>query len=326
MTDNEFDRTARAWLEDGPIRVSDRVLQSTLDEIHRTRQRRPWWPARRFPSMGNATRLAAGAAAVVVATVVGINLFAPAIGGGVSGGVGPSTPNATPVATPEPTPTPRPLPVSDVGGRLEPGTYVTGAPFRVRATFTVPAGWRGNVGGPYGAWLVRADGRGGVGFSFFEKVYADPCHYRDPGLLDPLPGPTVDDLATALSSLPGLVATTPTDVTVSGYRGKQLTLTAPGSFDGCTLAPAGSFRIWELPLGATNDMAPGQVDRVWILDIDGERLVIDAQEVPGETAASRAEVSAIIDSIRIQAIAVSDRGRVPEAATATPGVSPTLAP
>jgi hypothetical protein len=161
--------------------------------------------------------------------------------------------------------------------------------------------------------------------SLFEKVYADPCHYQYPGLLDPLPGPTVEDLATALASRPGLDSTTPAAVTMSGYQGRQLTLTAPASFDGCTLTPDGSFRVWELPLGATNDMAPGQVDRVWILDVDGERLVIDAQEQPGQAAEVRAEIGAILDSIRIQAVAVSS-GRPPAAPTATPGASPTVAP
>ena len=113
---------------------------------------------------------------------------------------------------------------------LEPGTYVTADPFLVRVTFTVPAGWEGNIGGPYVVVLDRASGQGAVAFSIFDKVYADPCHF-DKGLLNPLPGPTVDDLATALASLPGLDATTPTDVTVGGYQGKQLTLTAPASFD-----------------------------------------------------------------------------------------------
>ena len=165
-------------------------------------------------------------------------------------------------------------------------------------TFTVPAGWLGKVGGPNAVFLARADGRGEMAFSFFEKVYADPCHYQ--GALDPPPGPSVDDLATTLASLPGLDVTTPADVTVSGYRGKQLTLTAPASFADCTLSPDGSFRVWELPLGATNDLQPGQRDPVWILDVEGQRLVIDAAEQPGMTAEDKAEVQAILDSIRLE--------------------------
>ena len=40
MNENEFDRTARAWLDDGPTQMSDRAVLSALEEIHTTRQRR----------------------------------------------------------------------------------------------------------------------------------------------------------------------------------------------------------------------------------------------------------------------------------------------
>jgi hypothetical protein len=45
MNENEFDMTARAWLEDGPTQMSERGLLSALEEIHTTRQRRAVWPA-----------------------------------------------------------------------------------------------------------------------------------------------------------------------------------------------------------------------------------------------------------------------------------------
>ena len=48
MSEHDFDRTARLWLEDGPTDMPDRALQAALDEIHVTQQRRAWWPARRF--------------------------------------------------------------------------------------------------------------------------------------------------------------------------------------------------------------------------------------------------------------------------------------
>ena len=41
-------------------------------------------------------------------------------------------------------------------------------------------------------------------------------------------------------------------------------------------------------------------DKVWILAVDGVRLVIDAFSFPGATAADHAEIQAIVDSIRIE--------------------------
>ena len=62
------------------------------------------------------------------------------------------------------------------------------------------------------------------------------------------------------------------------------------------------MEIWpgqSYPLGATYGMAPGERDQVWILDVDGQRLVIDAPQPPSQTAAAKAEVQGVLDSIRI---------------------------
>jgi hypothetical protein len=282
MTDNEFDRTARAWLADGPNLMSDRALQFALDEIHNTRQRRSWWPARRQSRMFTMLRIAAVAGAILLA-VVGLSLLS-------SGG--------RPGPIPSPTASPIALTMSVIGP-LQPGTHVTADPFLARVTFRVPAGWEGIMGGPYLVDLGKAAQPGAVSFQIFDTVYADPCDFTK-GPLDPLPGPSVDDLATALAGLPSLDVTAPTDITIDGYRGKQLTLTAPTDMTGCTLSPDRNLLTWELPLGARIGMTPGEVDRVWILDVDGQRLVIVAPEKPGAlNDPSKAEVQAVLDSIRI---------------------------
>jgi hypothetical protein len=151
------------------------------------------------------------------------------------------------------------------------------------------------MGGPYAVFLdpsldTASDDGGLVELLIFDQVYADPCK-PDQGLLDPQPGPSVDELAKALASVPSLVATTPTDVSVAGYHGKQLTMTAPTSTASCA--------VWELPAGATTTMVAGERDKYRILDIDGQRLVIDAHELPNESAAHKAEVQGLLDSIRI---------------------------
>jgi hypothetical protein len=285
MTDNEFNRTARAWLEDGPTLISDRALQSALDEVHTTRQRPAWLAGRRLPRMTTPIRLAAVVGAIALA-VAGISLFS---GGGVGGPPGPT-----------PTPSPTPMVMREGGelAPLEPGTHVT-EDFLTRVTFTVPAGWEGRVGGPYVVDLGRARGPRALGFLIFDIVYADPCDYSK-GPMAPPPGPTVDDLADALASLPGVSATAPTDITVDGYRGKQVTLTAPPStLIGCVLSPDGNMRIWASPLGATYGMDPGDRNAVRILDVDGQRLVIDAPQPLTQSVAEKAEVQQVLDSIQL---------------------------
>jgi hypothetical protein len=202
---------------------------------------------------------------------------------------------------PGPSPVPTPTPIVMAQGELAPlvpGTHVT-ADFLVPVTFTVPDGWEGNVGGPYLVDLGQVGFQQALAVSVFDTVYADPCDFNK-GPIDPPPGPSVDDLVTALVGLPSLVVSTPTDVTIDGYRGKQLTLTAPSSLSGCTLSPDSDLRIWALPLGATHGMNPGYISHLWILDVDGQRVVIDTAEWPGQTAATKAEIQGVLDSIQLE--------------------------
>ena len=67
MNENEFDVAARAWLDDGPTRMSDRAVMSTLEEIHTTRQRRAMRPAWRATPVSSFARL--GIAAVLLIAV-----------------------------------------------------------------------------------------------------------------------------------------------------------------------------------------------------------------------------------------------------------------
>ena len=133
MTDSEFDRTARAWLEDGPNEISDRALQAALDEIHVTRQRRAWWPARRQTPMFTMIRVAAAREQSCSPSSVSVSCL-----------------RAEDRGRP-PTPTPRLTDatcstVDNPWPSLEAGTYVTADPFLSRVTFTAAR------------WLARKHG------------------------------------------------------------------------------------------------------------------------------------------------------------------------
>jgi hypothetical protein len=62
------------------------------------------------------------------------------------------------------------------------------------------------------------------------------------------------------------------------------------------------FKSWTGKGWAYNryHQGPGQVDRLWILDIDGARLVIDAFSMPSATAAEREELLNVVESIRFE--------------------------
>src|SRR5262245_59172141 len=87
-------RIVRSWLEAGSTAIPDRVLDSVLAELPSRRQRRPMWSPRRFLQMKPIIVLAASAAVVVLAVVLGTR-FLP----GDSGVGGPSnspSPSASP--------------------------------------------------------------------------------------------------------------------------------------------------------------------------------------------------------------------------------------
>jgi hypothetical protein len=256
------------------------VRNAIRAKLPSTNQRPAWWPARRFPEMNSTAKLALAAAAVVVAAFLGVRFLLPADVG---------------IGGPDPTPTPSPTPSALSGTDLEPGTYrltVQG----VNATLTVPGGWA-NLGGTgvtkesdesaFTAvvfWCCDAD---------FASVYLDPCQWQG-GVVDPPVGPTVDDLATALDNQAQRGESTPVDVTIDGYSGKMIELTVPAAIDFAD-CDAGEFRSWE----GRFHQGPGQVDQLYILDVDGQRLVIDSTFLPGTSEADRAERAAIFESIQI---------------------------
>jgi hypothetical protein len=227
------------------------------------------------------------AAVLIAGTVIGINSF-----GGSDGRPGGSD------QSPSPSPTTSPTPISSLpSGPLDPGTYVLSAApggtfdFSHRITIGVPSGYEGVFG-----WMVLGPNTS-VNFGIVDNVFADPCRWGGT-LLDPPVGPRVDDLVAALANLPGH-ATAPADVTLNGYAGRQIELTTPTGFVDCE---EGEIRTWTFAPGEDDyrSVEPGQHNQLWILDVDGVRLVLDVSYTPDATAQDRAELLQIVESIRIE--------------------------
>ena len=81
MNDNDFGLAARAWLDDGPTRMSDRAVLSALEQIHTTRQRRALRPTWRSTPVSIFARVAVAGREVLQGLVVQVP---PVPGGPVS--------------------------------------------------------------------------------------------------------------------------------------------------------------------------------------------------------------------------------------------------
>ncbi|MGH2446058.1 MAG: hypothetical protein ACRDGD_08480 [Candidatus Limnocylindria bacterium] len=288
-TDRDATRIVRSWLKTDGHEDAGRVVDAVLELVDTTPQRRStWWQARRIFPMSNALRIAVASVAVVAALTVGAYYLAAS--GGVRIG-GPESPTATPT----------PMPPQSRGGPLEPGTYLITAIPELDITVTIPEGWSGfQSWGLIGPRSESPPDGMGIGFWEVGNLYADPL---ESGFVDPPIGPSVDDLVAGLIDQPGHTEGEPVDVTIDGYAGRMIELRLPAdiAFDSCFVGTV-NYRLW---VSASHGgwrclQGPGQIERVWVLDVDGTRVVIDAHHFPGTSEADRAALDAVIESIQIE--------------------------
>ena len=134
------------------------------------------------------------------------------------------------------------------------------------------------------------------------NLKADPCRWKA-GTLNPPLGPTVGDLAAALLEQAGPAKGTSTDVTLGGYRGTKIEFSIPSDFDS-TSCDEGVFSRWEAA-SEPGDWGGwiyggGMRNAVYIIDVDGKRVVIDTMSLPGASATDLAELDQMIASIRFE--------------------------
>lgn len=275
-----------AWLVDeARDGAPDRLIAATRLRLESTHQRRAWWPARRVPLMLTTGRLLAGAAAIAVVALAGLVLFPRSNGVGGSGSTG--SPNPTNSATP--TTSPVASPSGSSGSSVGEIKAVDGV---TRVTATWPNEWVNE-----GFVLIKnhAMPPAGMAVSIWtvENTFTDPCSLKQ---LEPAVGPTVDDLVTALSQITSTTATKPTSATIAGQDARFVEVVV----DDVIECPPGKFNLWQ---AAPNDyrylQSAGETNRLWVFDVAGERVVVDAEYQSGASSADLAELQAIVDSIQI---------------------------
>jgi len=186
--------------------------------------------------------------------------------------------------------------VDDGTEELAPGDYgmtPEGLPDMPWAVLSVPGGFA-NLDG----WLLKDPEDGpvrGVGYWTVSGVDRDPCA-AVPDVISV--GPSVEDVATALEAQKLTRTTEPVPITLDGHSGLYLELQVPRNIELSDCA-AGQYNVWVSdPGGGRHLQEPGQVDRLWILDVDGNTVVLHATAVPDVSRAWRQRQTAMVESVR----------------------------
>jgi hypothetical protein len=215
------------------------------------------------------------AAVLAMAVVLGYSLFSQNVG----------------APGPEPTVAPTPAPFSHHTA-FRSGTYVIDWEFPGRIVFTVPTGWSAAQNAPDSVGVLKDEGAApsGAGLGFFEvrELLTGICgRWIGPTLIGPTVGDFVDGVAEPTRSRP---------TSISGYRGTY------AEFDGLSdLSSCPEDRgLWTTHGGGQRGIfGPDERNRVWVLDVGGRRLVINAFHYDSTTQEARDELDAMIESIRI---------------------------
>lgn len=277
------------WIGEGPETAPTDLLELLLHDVDRTPQRHPiWsWPREGWGRRALSLRsLLALAAVIVVVAAIAVprltSMLPPSVGPGGSASPSPSS-----------SPAPPTLPA----GSLEPGAYrmVPVGGDGPAITFTVDDDWEACCGG--GAFAIRtgteADpGMVGLTYWMVDTVYLDPCR-RVPR--DEPVGPSAADLAAAFQGMSGIDATGPEPTRLRGRSGVYLELTVRDDI-GCE---PGAYTLWTQGRVTRYAQAIGELDRLWIFEVDGRRVVIDAVSQRGTSASDRAALDRVVESIRL---------------------------
>jgi len=210
-------------------------------------------------------------------------------------------------------PPPQPLPDYDEATPLAAGTYLvpSGKDAVVSPyTITVPAGWESQHGTTVGKNQEDGTGSGrGLGAIGIESFALDEVRLTD----DACTGP--ETLGAAQTSTAGLVAglraqrsgprvTDPVATTVGGLPATRFDLAYPASrpLPGCRLSDStpglakGALQVWSGYL----ILFPDESASVYVVDMGGRSQLLVTRTAKDASAADRAELRSMLDSIRFQ--------------------------
>jgi hypothetical protein len=292
--DREWTPELQGWIDDGPgpNEMPDAVFDVVMDQVPTVRQRHSGWPPATLPSLNLMARVAFASMIVVLAVWAGYN--APR--GLDFAGPGPSASPGDSEAT-----TVRETLKYWTGREMPAGTYYVDEPFPMRISLTVPDGIAGYgvLSGLAAVCATNCEAEtAGLDLWDIGNGYADACA----GTTLEIPiGPSVGDFVEYLRGLEGVTVTSVSDVAIDGYAGTYVETVADDDLSGCRDGMLSLFFSRDGGIYSRQVVA-GSVDRIWVLDVEGRRLVLDVFSPPDASAAQVADLVRVAESIRVERV------------------------
>ena len=213
---------------------------------------------------------------------------------------GSSEPTATVTVTVSAEPTATPVPRLNGQDPLDAGRYQVNGGVSTGLSVEVPgSGWSAS-----GDWVVIGprgnDLPDGMAIRFYTipNLAANPLSHSA-GNLDPPVGPTVDDMVQAIVAHPALTASVPEDITIDGHAGQLVTITIPADAELPIVEGGPAYYFYAEPSGGGIwGFAPGQTFDWYIVDVDGQRLIIDSFHYPGTSEEDLSAQRTVVESVQ----------------------------
>lgn len=160
-----------------------------------------------------------------------------------------------------------------------------------RAELDLPAGFYGS---DWGVWVnpPQPEAWGNIALRMSGDVYRDPCRRTEN---PPTVGPTVEDFTKALGAQQVTDTTEPVPVEVDGHAGLYVELSVPVAAD-ISECPQQELAVWQGPDGETEGINHEFMSRLWVIDVDGQRVVLRVNTHPKPTKETVELFSGIVES------------------------------
>jgi hypothetical protein len=174
------------------------------------------------------------------------------------------------------------------------GLDVNGVPDAPWAVVTVPEGFSNLFG--WALFDERVEGDVGLGYWTVSEVALRPCGGAAGN--EPVDaGDTVQDLVDTLTRQELTRMTKPQRVILGGHRGVRMDMQVPRDLDVADCLGQ-QYLLWESdPEGARHIEEPGRLDRLWILDVDGEVVVLQVTSGPDVPQRDLRRVNGVLESV-----------------------------